>query len=242
MAAFDKQALATGRIRNCINSEWYPYVMRRLTVSDLPQTLALYDYVVKNMENPDMLWRYPDETVAAFLGQDGIVIGVFIGEDLVGFRVMYLHHPGDQTNPLQGIIQSEFGATAHLALCVIHPQFRGNSLQKQMGTEFMKLTQTARSFQSMCSIVSPHNYPSMNDKFSLKMVVVKLMPKFRGIWRYIFYSNLDQPLKAVDDKMFFVTSQDYQRQLELFDAGYYGVQLGAKNGEMGIYLKKYRNS
>lgn len=236
--AVEQQVLVTGRIRNFANKQWYPYTMRILTTADLPRVLTLYDYVVANMENPDMLWRYPDETVASFLGTDGMVIGTFVEQELIALRVMYLHHPGDQTNPLIGNITSECGITAHLALCVIDPQFRGNSLQKQMGGYFMKLTETARTFQSMCSIVSPHNYPSISDKFSLNMVVVKLMPKFRGIWRYIFYRNMDEPLRTIDKHLIFVASQDYQRQITLLADGYCGVQLGARQGEMGMYFRK----
>lgn len=235
-----QQPLTTGQIRNCENKMWYPFTMRVLTASDLPRVLALYDYVVGNMENPDMLWRYPDETVAAFLGQDGIVIGTFIDQDLIGLRVMYFHHVGDQTNPLLGNIKSDYGKTAHLALCVIQPQFRGNSLQKQMGIQMMKVAEASRTFQTMCSIVSPHNYPSISDKFYQNMAVVKLMPKFRGIWRYIFYRNMVEPLTPVDEKLIFAASRDYSHQTKLLDAGYYGVQLGARQGEMGMFFKKYQ--
>lgn len=238
MTEFEQQPLVSGRIRNCANKEWYPYTMRVLTKNDLPKALKLYDYVAENMDNPDMLWRYPDEKVADFLGQDGIVMGVFAEQKLVGFRVMYFHHQGDPTNPLAGIIKANFDITAHLALCVIHPEFRGNSLQKHMGVHLMKVAQESRAFLTMCSIVSPHNYPSISDKLSLNMVVVKLMPKFKGVWRYIFYRNMAEPVMATDKKLIFAASQDYPRQIELLDAGNYGVQLAAKQDRMGMFFKK----
>lgn len=233
MTVFEQSMLVTGRIRNRVNRDWYPYTIRVLNKSHLLSVLALYDFVVENMENRDMLWRYDDETVAGFLGQDGIVAGVFVDQTLVAFRVVYFHHEGDPTNPLLGDGAS-YGETAHLALCVIHPDFRGNSLQKQMGVHLLRVAQASRSFPRMCSIVAPHNYPSISDKFSLNMVVVKLMPKFKGIWRYIFYRNMDVPLGVTNEKLIFVSSDDYPRQIELLEQGYYGVQLGTHDGKIGM--------
>ena len=235
-----EQPLVTGRIRNGVTKAWYPYVMRVLTKNDMPKALELYDYVVANMENPDMLWRYPDETVASFFGQDGIVMGIFVEQKLVAFRVMYFHHIGDPSNPLQGNITFDYGITAHLALCVINPVFRGNSMQKHMGVYLMKVAEATRTFHTMCSIVSPHNYPSISDKISLDMLVVKLMPKFKGIWRYIFYRNMSKPVMAVEEELIFAASQDYPRQIELLNSGYYGVRLGTDQGELGMLYKKHQ--
>lgn len=233
----NKPWLEDGYIKNNKNQQLYPYAIRVLTQQDLPSALTLYDFVVANMEDPDMLWRYPDEIVADFFGQDGIVAGVFSKQRLVGFRVFYFHHEGDLTNPLL-YNGATYGETAHLALCVIHPDFRGNSLQKQLGVHLLEVAQATRTFHTMCSVVSPHNYPSINDKISLNMVVVKLMPKFRGVWRYIFYRNMDTPLGERGKEAIFVPSSDYPKQIELLEKGYSGVQIGEEKGQMGIILEK----
>ncbi len=100
------------------------------------------------------------------------------------------------------------------------------------------MAQASRVFDTICSVVAPHNYPSIIDKFSMKMVLVKLMPKFKGIWRYIFYRNMDIPLEATDENMIFASSDDYPRQIQLLEEGYYGVQLGTNNGERGMLFRK----
>lgn len=227
--------LMTGQLQNFITKKWHPYTMKILKQTELTATLALYDHVVKNMENTDMLWRYPDETVAAFFGRDGIVMGVFVGDKLVAFRVLYFHHEGDLSNPL--LCREECcGETAHLALCVVHPEFRGNSLQKKMGVHLLQAAQADRTFPAMCSIVSPHNYPSISDKFSLNMVVVKLMPKFKGLWRYIFYRNMDAVFSLDTENRLFVASGDYGQQVKLLEQGYVGVQLGREEGISGMFF------
>jgi ribosomal protein S18 acetylase RimI-like enzyme len=230
LSIFEEQLIVSGEIKHYVTKQWYPYEMRLVTTLDLPAMIALYDVVIENLEKPDMLWRYPNEMVAAFLGRDGIVAGIFVGERLVGFRVLYFHHAGDLTNPLL-YNEHAYGETAHLALSVIHPDFRGNSLQKKMSAELVRLAQVTRLFAAMCSVVSPHNY-------SVDMVVVKLMPKFKGVWRYIFYRNMDEPMVAWHADLIFVPSHDYPRQVELLDQGYYGVQLGESNGEMGMIFRK----
>ena len=238
MNVFSKQMIVKGQLRNCSNKKRYAYSMRVLRNSDLPSILGLYDFVVAKMKDPNMLWRYDDQMVAEFLGEDGIVGGVFVEDRLVAVRVVYFHHEGDLTNPLM-YKEDAYGETAHLALCVVHPDFRGNSLQKKLGVYLLQIAQTLRAFPTMCSVVSPHNYPSMSDKFSLNMVVVKLMPKFKGVWRYIFYRNMNKPVVARSETMIFVASGDYQRQIELLEHGYYGVQLGRNNGEIGMFFKQF---
>jgi hypothetical protein len=233
----EEEVLVTGRIRNSKNGQSYPYTMRILHPLDLPAALALYDVVVDHMEQPDMLWRYADDMVAGFFGAEGIVIGVFVEESLVGFRVVYFHHTGDLSNPLVCMGPS-YNEMAHLALCVIRSDFRGNSLQKKMGVELLKVAQATKPFRNLCSVVSPHNYPSINDKFSIHMVVVKLLPKFRGIWRYLFYLNIDTPLQAKMKQLIFVPSCDYPQQIKLLEEGYYGVSLSEDKGEMGMLFRK----
>ena len=234
---FEEKLIASGQLRNYVNKQWYPYEMRILTMDDLPSMITLYDIVIEKLERPESLWRYPNEMVADFLGEDGIVAGIFVEQSLVGFRVLYFHHEGDETNPLMGNGIS-YGETAHLALSVVHPDFRGNSLQKKMSAKLVEVAQEARKFSAMCSVVYPHNYPSINDKFSVQMVVAKLMPKFKGVWRYIFYRDMENHMVATNEKLIFVASQDYQRQIELLDQGYYGVQLGENNGEVGMLFGK----
>lgn len=237
MTVVAEPLLMSGQIQNYMDKQWYPYQMRILSVGNLPSMLSLYDLVIENLERPDMLWRYPDEMVAEFLGKDGLVAGVFVEEELVGFRVLYFHHPGDETNPLL-CTGASYGETAHLALSVIHPDFRGNSLQKKMSGILVAVAQAARVFPAMCSVVSPHNYPSINDKFSVNMVVIKLIPKFSGVWRYIFYRNMDNSIRPTDEKIIFVSSDDYLGQIELLEQGYYGVQIGISNGEKGMFFRK----
>lgn len=232
-----ERILEQGQIQSGVDQSWHFYTMRLLHKKDLADMLALYDEVVEGMEDPSMLWRYPDEKVAAFLGENGLVIGVFIEAVLVGFRVLYFHPDEDEENPLLCKIPSP-GKTAHLALCVLRQDFRGNSLQKKMGIPLLKVAQAMRPFDSLCSIVSPHNYPSIEDKFSLNMVVLELMPKFKGLWRYILYRNMNKPALLKNIQRQFAASQDYVRQQTLLKEGYYGIEFAIEQGTKGVLFQE----
>ena len=72
-------------------------------------------------------------------------------------------------------------------------------------------------------MVAPHNIASLKDKFILKMWVVKLIPKFGGTWRYIFYRDMQEeapfrPVETVRVK----AGQDFDRQIELLESGWVG--------------------
>ncbi|HWR39120.1 MAG TPA: hypothetical protein VN611_06440 [Patescibacteria group bacterium] len=237
MTTFDQETLAAGELRERGSQQWQSYTMRLLNKTDLPEMLALYDAVVAAMEDPNMLWRYDDAVVEKFLGEDGMVIGVFCAQRLIGFRVLYIHHPGDPDNPLSCIGQSR-EETAHLALCVILPKFRGSSLQKKMGVPLLRAAMAEKPFTRLCSIVSPHNYPSISDKIFQGMVVVKLMPKFKGIWRYIFYRDMTVPVGVRTAEPVFALSADYPRQIELLEQGYQGVQLERRDSGDGMVFRR----
>ena len=233
----EPEILTSGQVKNCASQRWYPYEMRILDERDLSHMLELYDLVVGTMANPELLWRYDDTVVAKFLGESGVVAGVWADQRLIAFRVLYVHPAGDPENPLL-CIRPEWAETAHLALCVVHPEYRGNSLQKKMGGQLIPAALAVKPFGALCSIVSPHNYPSISDKFSLGMAVVKLMPKFKGLWRYIFYRSMQAPFEWKPGEPVFAASRDYPRQIDLLEQGYYGVQLDIRNGEEGVLFRK----
>jgi hypothetical protein len=229
--------LVSGQIQSCIDSRWHSYVMRTLNSNDFSEVLKLYDLGIDHLESPDLLWRYPDEKVADFLTDQAVTAGVFVDQRLVGFRVLYFHDADDLDNPLHSVgLHHELAA--HSALCVVHPEFRGNSLQKQMGIHILEAAKKMRAFGNFCSVVSPQNYASMKDKFSLNMLIVKLAPKFSGIWRYIFYQNMNQAWQVDTTDIIFVLSYEYMEQIRLLEQGYYGFRFAENHGHTGVYFGK----
>jgi hypothetical protein len=200
--------------------------LRRLSNGDLPQVLALYDLMVNWSAGPENFWRYPDATVAEFLGTHGIVAGAFVRERLVGFRVLYFHPENDPGNPL---LSTRFPCrqTGHLAVSAVDPDFLGNSLQIQMSSAVMNWArEEKRDFRSICSVVAPHNIASLKDKFVLNMWVVNLMPKFGGAWRYIFYRDMKEDVPFCPAETVMVRAgRDFDRQTELLEHGWVGFAL-----------------
>ncbi len=233
---------ATVPIKNQKEGTYAECRLRRLSGGDLLRVLALYDLMVNRSAGPENFWRYPDATVAEFLGPRGIVAGAFVEERLVGFRVLYCHPENDPDNPLQST-RFSCHLTGHLAVSAVDPDFFGNSLQIRLSAAVMSWAkEEKRNICSICSVVAPHNIASLKDKFVLNMWIVKLMPKFSGTWRYIFYRNMEEeasfcPAETVKVK----AGQDFDRQIELLESGWVGFALAnAADGPYVLFGKQHR--
>ena len=237
MGNIKSRHLAHGTIQNRIDSSWYSYEMRTLNQNDLPDVLELYNIVINNLTNKNFLWRYTDEMVALFLTNKAVAAGVVVNKRLVGVRVLYFHDLDDKENPLVDL-DFPYKITADSALSIVHPDFRGNSLQRKMGLNILKMAQEDGAFENFCSVVAPGNYASIKDKFSLDMVVVKLLPKFSGLWRYVFYRNMNQSWEIDKADIIFVASNDYSQQIKLLEQGYYGFRLAEDKGVIGLCFGK----
>lgn len=73
---------------------------------------------------------------------------------------------------------------------------------------------------------------------SLYDLVIEKIGNRDMLWRYIFYRNMDVSRAAADEDLIFIASHDYLRQIELLEQGYYGVQLGKVDGEIGMLFRK----
>ena len=192
MSVQSHRTIETGRLACKADPRGREFEMRFLDERDLPELLGLYDYIVDFVNDPAFFWRYPDDIVRTFMGEDGLNAGVFVDGRMIGFRVMYYHKDGDPENPLLATKCPPHG-TAHLAVSAVHPDYQGNSLQKRMTAHVLDEARRIRPYKSLCSVVSPKNAPSVKEKFAFNMGVVTLIPKFSGNWRYIFYLDPARP-------------------------------------------------
>ncbi len=231
--------IQTGFITNRLDAQLYPYTMKLLNSDDILQVIELHNKVIDALPDPDLCWRFPVSYIERYLGDQGITVGVFVEKQLIGFRVLYF--PGNQAeNPGldMGLDDSELDQVAHLPLSNVHPDFTGNSLQKNMTLQVINIAKETRPFRYLCSIVSPKNYASMTEKFEVGMVVGQLTIKYGTFLRYIFYEDMVKPLEVAKENAIFIPSIDTERQMELLKQGYYGFQLSEEQGKKGILFGK----
>lgn len=229
----------SGLIRNRRKEKEVVYVMRQIGMAQLQEVVRLHNEVIDRLPDADLCWRFPLENIERYLGPDGVTVGVYDEDRLISFRVLYF--PGfNEDNPGRdfGLAADELKLVAHLPLSNVHPDYTGNGLQKKMTLYAVELAEATREFNYLCSNVSPKNYPSMAEKFSIGMHVAALKEKYGGFWRYIFRKDMRQALSYQEKDAVFVATDDYQRQSELLQLGYVGFKAGLEDEKNGVYFAK----
>lgn len=160
---------------------------RRLDLSHLTLVKRVQAETLRQMDNPDHLEALREEELQAVLNGAGIVIGAFAGEDLVAFRVLWF--PGYSNENLgrdAGLSIEELPYAVHQEITCVHPNSRGQRLQKRLGTVLM--TELAKEYPEMrwvFATVHPDNTASLKDKLEQGMEIIAQTEKYEGKKRYI---------------------------------------------------------
>ncbi len=216
------------------------YVMRQLTDNQFDEFKSFQYKIVAGLEDQVTLQPLTDEEIQYVLGEGGILIGVYVEEQLVAARALLF--PGDDDENLGrdlGLSYEEQMKVVHQEISLVDPDYRGNGLQQTMAKVIMQeLKFTNPFFEHVCCTVSPGNLPSMRDKFKQEMVVVEVKNKYGNMPRYIFYKPLKQKLFVDKDSYIFVRTDKTDRQKDFMAAGYVGV--GISKTELGVWLAMAR--
>ena len=112
------------------------YAIRFLTEDDLQGAIKLQEIVLRNLKDPEIYHPASQEILKEHLSRKGSAIGVVIEEGLIGFGI--LHIPGDEQDNLGrdiGLSKKDLNKVAHLQFSVVHPDYRGKSLQSRRESE-----------------------------------------------------------------------------------------------------------
>jgi len=107
------------------------YQMLMLDDSKLDDVMKLQDLIYSNLRDKDIFATDTKEDYLKDMKQGGFVLGVYVDNELISYR--YVSFPGlteknlglDLGMPPEVLLHS-----ANLETTVVHPDFRGNKLQK----------------------------------------------------------------------------------------------------------------
>lgn len=226
------KVIETNAVLKCYDSQNGPYHLKLLDETHLEEMLQLKDIVVKRLPEWDMLLPVPAGMLLEDLGRRGLTLGAFVRDRLVGFRSV--HFPKDGEDNLGrdvGMPDSELVKVMQLEVALVHPDFRGDSLQKRLTTRLLQIIRKLNlDYRYLCSWVSPKNSPSLADKFAHHMLIARVMLKCEKYWRCIFFQDALEPLQLSHHNAIRVFNRDVDRMVELTSQGYFGFSL-VRNGE-----------
>ncbi|ARK32278.1 hypothetical protein [Halalkalibacter krulwichiae] len=234
------EILARGTLVNQTTKCEEPFLVRTLTKQHLSQVLQVQQQVTWHLEVKESLQPLTVEEFEHVFSDGGLMIGAFVGEQLIAFRVLLFprDHPENLGRDL-GLSLEEQEKVVHQELSCVLPQYRGNRLQNQLAQLIMKKFQEQKlPYRYLCCTVFPTNVPSVKDKFKQEMLIVKITEKYSGKRRYIFLKDLEQHRLLDLQTVIAVVMTDYEQQKALLTTGYYGFDTKEENGERKILFAK----
>ena len=213
-----------------LSTDGVAFEMRYLKKSDLPQIMALQDIILSRLSRNDLLEAFSREFMESHIGANGFIIGTFVQNELIAFRNVYFPDVKDREWNLGfdiGLeVPEDLEQVANLQMICVHPQFRGNSLGRQMNSHAIEIIRRLRRYSHLCATVSPFNYWNINILLKSGFTIRELKTKYNGKLRYVVYQNLTRTVEYLrKNEQVSVRLTDVERQKELIHRGFIGVQL-----------------
>lgn len=167
------------------------FVYKPLGIESIPALLDLQEDAFAHAgDSTDFLRRNTYETLAPCFDGDSLVLGVFHGELLVAFGILYC--AGDTKENLAHDLDEVEDVTenANVKLVIVRYEYRGNGLQKEL---IARLGEHARErgYKWLSSTVSPENPWSMNNLIANGYTEAKVLVKYGGLKRILFAKKID---------------------------------------------------
>lgn len=169
-----------------------PFHVTLLSLEHSEQILSLQNVVVEALEDKSRLQPLSLEEFQYILEGNGMMIGAFIENELIAFRALLVPPIDDEHLGLDiGLPENKLHRVIYQEISNVHPNSRGNGMQKILATVIMDELQNEDSkYDYVCCTVAPFNIPSLKDKFAQGMEIAALKAKYGGSMRYVFVKEL----------------------------------------------------
>lgn len=222
--------LDSGTINRKSDKRQYSYHIVALDANHLSKIMALNDYIFSRLEDATMCVPLSMGEWQHVLSGNGIVLGVFVETQLIGVRTTLFPYDGEENlGRYMNFSKEQLLKVVHLETTLIHPDFRGNHLQKRMIKITLELLQTTHRYCHLFITVSPFNIASIKSVMSFNIPIVKLESMYGGCQRYIFYYDLSKSLVVDYKEKITVQNTDLMYQKDLLNQGYQGFKFIENN-------------
>ncbi|AAT62109.1 MULTISPECIES: hypothetical protein [Bacillus] len=215
--------LYEGRLKQ--NNELFHVTL--LSLEHIEQILLLQNVVVEALEDKSRLQPLSQEEFQYILEGNGMMIGAFIENELIAFRALLVPPIDDEHLGLDiGLPESELHRVIYQEISNVHPNWRGNGMQKILATLIMdELQKEDSKYDYVCCTVAPFNIPSLKDKFAQGMKIAALKEKYGGSMRYVFVKELREDNERDWTEIENVLMSDAGGQQALLSEGYRGYKM-----------------
>ncbi|OED06114.1 benzoate transporter [Bacillus cereus] len=198
-----------------------------LSLEHIKQILSLQNIVVEALEDKSRLQPLSQEEFQYILEGNGMMIGAFIENELIAFRALLVPPIDDEHLGLDiGLPESELHRVIYQEISNVHPNCRGNGMQKILANFIMdELQKEDSKYDYVCCTVAPFNIPSLKDKFAQGMEIAALKEKYGGSLRYVFMKKLRGDKESDWTDIQSILMSDASGQQALLSEGYLGYEM-----------------
>ncbi|MGG0302857.1 GNAT family N-acetyltransferase [Bacillus albus] len=213
-----------------------PFHVTLLSLEHMEQILSLQNVVVEALEDKSRLQPLSLEEFQYILEGNGMMIGAFIENELIAFRALLVPPIDEEHLGLDiGIPESELHRVIYQEISNVHPNCRGNGMQKILATVIMdELQKEDRQYDYVCCTVAPFNIPSLKDKFAQGMEIAALKEKYGGSMRYVLVKELRENIEKNWMDVRSVPMSDAGGQQALLSDGYRGYEMKNVDGDLVV--------
>jgi len=212
-----------GKIKNQRDLQYYPYTIRVLDSNDISQVIDLQRVVTGLMKNKSFCVSLSPEEHHKIMNGDGESIGLFVQDKLCAIcSILLPGHREDNMGRELNFSDEELLCVAQLELSMVHPELRGNNLQKKMADMLARRAKKKKNYRYLFTTVSPYNYPSIKTVTSMGLNIAKLCKMYYQWDRYVVYKNFFNPLQLDKSSTVHVPGTFLEKQKQLLSNGYFG--------------------
>ncbi|PQZ54919.1 MULTISPECIES: N-acetyltransferase [Bacillus] len=217
-----------------------PFHVTLLSLEHMEQILSLQNVVVEALEDKGRLQPLSLEEFQYILEGKGMMIGSFIENELIAFRALLIPPIDDEHLGLDiGLPESQLHRVIYQEISNVHPNCRGNGMQKILATVIMdELQKEDSKYDYVCCTVAPFNIPSLKDKFAQGMEIAALKEKYGGSMRYVFVKELRENKETDWKDVKNVAMSDFSGQKKLLTEGYRGHKMEKNHETYSVQFKK----
>lgn len=223
MKDFGEHRLCLNRRRKSELVSKVPCVLRRLTMDDKDEALALHRALAANA-NPEIFVPGTDEEFLSILEGSGVVLGVRDEKRIICMRtVLFETHDDEVLREDMKLLPDQMQRMAFVEYCIVHRDYRGNNLQFLTYCFMEDLLWD--DFDYFYTTVSPRNIFSLRNVMDCGFYAFGLKERYGGHMRYLLRKDLKQNLSIRMKRHVGALLHDYPTQQRIIDEGLVGCRL-----------------
>ena len=162
--------------------------LRRCSPADAAAFFALQNEVRAAMPHPEQFVPDTLENITAYLRED-LCIGAYDGERLGAYFILrYCGRSAHNYAAFLGVPREEWEHWANADSAVVHPDWRGNGLQRKLLEAALSLVRPG--IVGIGATVSPENQYSLNNALACGFVIADRREMYGGYDRYLLKKML----------------------------------------------------